>query len=226
MLKETNSLSQQYDVLIACEFSGTVREAFRKRGFSAVSCDFRDTELAGPHYQGDVVPLLEQRWKLVIAHPPCTHLAVSGARYFEKKRADGRQQQAIEFFMAFVRANAQYIAVENPVSIMSTKYRPPDQIVQPYEFGDSYQKTTCLWLKNLPRLQPTDIVDKGEIYTAKSGKKMPAWSHRPEVLAMSKEERNRLRSKTFPGIANAMAEQWGNWVFHPEKRFEGWELDA
>jgi site-specific DNA-cytosine methylase len=219
-------IKEQYDVLIACEFSGVVRDAFIQRGFRAISCDILPTETKGPHYQGDVRDLLGIEWELLIAHPPCTHLAVSGAKHFEKKKKDGRQQKAIEFFMSFVQSNAKRYAIENPVCIMSTKFRKPDQIIQPYQFGDPYQKTTCLWLKSLPHLLPTQIVDKGEMYVSASGKTMPAWSHSPKVLSLSQEERSKLRSKTFPGIAEAMAKQWGDYVFHPEKRFEGWKLNA
>jgi hypothetical protein len=188
-------------VLVACEFSGVVREAFRKLGHEAVSCDLLPTEVPGPHYQGDVFDIVDDGWDLMIAHPPCTHLACSGAKHFAQKRADGRQQQGIDLFMAFTQVNIPRWCIENPVGIMSTHYRKPDQIVQPWMFGDSYQKTTCLWLKGLPLLAPTNIVDKGEFVTTPSGKKLPKW------YSDNKSQKN--RSKTFPGIAEAMAAQWG-----------------
>ena len=150
----------------------------------------------------------------MIAHPPCTHLAVSGARHFAKKIADGRQQQGIDFFMAMINAPIKKIAVENPIGIMSTKYKKPNQIIQPWQFGDKAQKSTCLWLKNLPNLIPTNIVDKGEFFefTSKKGikKKMPMWYYKALQKAKTPAERSTLRSKTFQGIANAMATQWTN----------------
>ena len=187
-------------VLVACEFSGVVREAFKARGHNAISCDLLPTAIPGQHFEGDVEPLLKHTdWDMIIAFPPCTHLAVSGAKHFAKKIADGRQQFGINFFMLFVNANCHKIAIENPVGIMSTNYRKPDQIIQPYEFGDPSKKTTCLWLKGLPKLVPTNIVEPN-IKTYKDGSKFSAdygWSS------------NKMRSKTYQGIANAMAEQWG-----------------
>jgi len=141
-------------------------------------------------------------WDLMIAFPPCTHLAVSGAKHFAKKRADGRQQQGIDFFLQVVNANIPKIVVENPVGIMSTLFRKPDQIIQPWQFGDTAQKTTCLWLKDMPPLKHTNIVDKGEFYTAPSGKRLPKW--------YSDNKSAKARSKTFQGIADAMAQQWGS----------------
>ena len=192
------------NILIACEESGIVTEEFRKRGHNAWSCDLLPTSGSHPewHIQDDVLAHLNDGWDMMIAVPPCTHLAVSGARHFEEKRKDGRQQQGIDLFMAMITASVPRIAVENPVGIMSSVYRKPDCIIQPWQFGDPYQKTTCLWLKNLPPLFPTQIVDKGEFVTFRSGRRMSKW------FATSFGDGNK-RSKTFPGIANAMAEQWG-----------------
>jgi site-specific DNA-cytosine methylase len=191
-------------VLVACEFSGIVREAFAKRGHDAWSCDLLPTEIPGQHIQGDVLPILNQDWDLMIAHPPCTHLAVSGARHFAKKIADGSQQQGIDLFMQFVIDNIPKWAIENPIGIMSTKWRKPDQIIQPWQFGEPFQKSTCLWLNNLPKLKPTKIVDKGEFITFPSGKKMAKWC----ATLRADKQRGHIRSKTFQGIADAMAEQW------------------
>jgi len=189
-------------ILVACEYSGKVRDAFRALGHDAVSCDIMPTDVPGPHYQGDMFDIINEGWDMMIAFPPCTHLAVSGAKHFAKKRADGRQQQGIDFFMRVINAPIPRIAVENPVGIMSTLYRKPDQIIQPWMFGDQAQKSTCLWLKNLPLLVSTNIVDKGEFYVSPSGKKMPLW--------FSKHKSAKVRSTTFDGIAQAMANQWGN----------------
>jgi hypothetical protein len=188
-------------VLIACEYSGRVRDAFLSVGHYAMSCDLVPTDSPGPHYQGDVFDVMDQGWDLMIAFPPCTHLAVSGAKHFAAKRADGRQQSGIDFFMRIAQANIPRIAVENPVGIMSNVWRKPDQIIQPWQFGDRAQKTTCLWLKNLPPLVPTEIVDKGEFYVSPSGKRLPKW--------YSDNKSAKVRSTTFPGIAKAMADQWG-----------------
>ena len=191
-------------VLIACEEPQAVCVAFRERGHEAYSCDILPCSGGHPewHIQDDVLAHLNDGWDMMIAFPPCTHLAVSGARHFEEKRKDGRQQQGIDLFMAMITASVPRIAVENPVGIMSSVYRKPDCIIQPWQFGDPYQKTTCLWLKNLPPLFPTQIVDKGEFVTFRSGRRMSKW------FATSFGDGNK-RSKTFPGIANAMAEQWG-----------------
>jgi hypothetical protein len=194
-------------VLIACEFSGTVRDAFAKLGHDAWSCDLEDTLTPGNHYKGDMFDIVDKGWDLIIAHPPCTHLAVSGARHFEKKRADGRQQQGIDFFNRVVNLDVPKLCVENPIGIMSTLYRKPEQIIQPYEYGHGTTKATCLWLKGLPLLQPTNIVDKGEVVTFASGKRMSKWFY--ESSQLPPKERERMRNKTFQGIANAMAEQWG-----------------
>lgn len=191
-------------VLVACEYSGVVRDAFLERGHEAMSCDILDTDVPGPHHKGDVLEVLHDGWDLMIAHPPCDHLAVSGARWFKEKQADGRQQSAIDFFMSLANAPIDKICIENPVSIMSSKWRKPDQIVQPYMFGQEARKTTCLWLKNLPLLEPTDVVGEGEIHTTKSGRRLPKWYNLPPS-----EDRAKIRSRTFEGIAQAMATQWG-----------------
>jgi site-specific DNA-cytosine methylase len=186
-------------ILIACEYSGIVREAFKANGHDAWSCDFLDSEIPGQHFKGNVLLILNDRWDMIIGFPPCTHLAVSGARWFKEKQKDGRQQQSIEFFMRLINAPCDKIAIENPISIMSTYYRKPDQIIQPFWFGDPYKKTTCLWLKNLPKLNATNVINP-KIITYKDGSKFSSdygWST------------NKNRSKTYQGIANAMANQWG-----------------
>ena len=202
-------------VLIACEFSGTVRDAFIRGGHEAMSCDIEPTDVPGPHYQGDMFDIINDGWDMIIAFPPCTHLAVSGAKHFAQKRADGRQQQGIDFFLKVANADIPRIAVENPVGIMSSIYRKPDQIIQPWHFGHEAQKTTCLWLKNLPLLQHTKVVDKGSFYISKTGKKMPTWSHdvadaNGKKIGYNTPEIKKIRNKTFQGIADAMAQQWGN----------------
>jgi len=181
-------------VLIACEYSGAVRDAFIRRGHEAVSCDLLPTDSPGPHYQGDVRDILDYPWDLMIAHPPCTHTAVSGARHFAKKRMDGSQYAAVSFFMTLAKAGIPRIAIEQPVSILSSIYRKPDQVIQPWMFGHGETKATCLWLKNLPKLEPTNIVDGRE----QRIHKMPP-----------SEDRWKLRSVTYAGIAEAMASQWG-----------------
>jgi site-specific DNA-cytosine methylase len=181
-------------VLVACEFSGVVRDAFARRGHYAVSCDIEPSDAGGNHYQGDVRDIIEWGWDLMIAHPPCTHLAVSGARWFAEKRADGRQQRALAFVQELLEAPIERIALENPVSIISTKIRQPDQIIQPWQFGHGETKATCLWLKNLPLLVPTDVVDGREDRIHK----MPPGP-----------DRAKLRSITYRGIAEAMSDQWG-----------------
>jgi len=211
-------------VLIACEESQAVCKEFRKLGHEAFSCDIQECSGGHPewHYQQDVFEVIDMGWDMMIAFPPCTHLAVSGAAWFEEKRKDGRQQQGIDFFMKIVNAPIQRIAVENPVGIMSKIYRKPDQVIQPYYFGDEFQKTTCLWLKNLPPLYHNatpnlfdDVVthtNKGEFFEwvdKKTGKKkkQPKWY--ADAFMYNKELIGKMRSKTFPGIAQAMAEQWG-----------------
>ncbi len=204
-------------VLIAGEYSGTIRDAFIAKGHNAISCDLLPTEKDGPHIQDDVLKHLNENFDMMIGHPPCTHIAVSGARHFSKKHKDGRQQEAIEFFIKLVNAPITHIAIENPVGIMSTIYRPPDQIIQPWMFGDEVQKTTCLWLKNLPLLKPTHIVSKGKLTVAKSGAVSSEWSSK--TFNLPYEIRGHERSRTFQGIANAMAEQW-NEPFPKQKILE------
>ena len=180
-------------VLIACEFSGIVRDAFIRRGHDAWSCDLLPTESIGPHIVGGVLETINREcWDLMVAFPPCTHLAVSGARWFKEKRYE--QNHAIDFFMALINAPIDKIAIENPIGIMSTKYRKPDQIIQPWQFGHGETKATCLWLKGLPLLQPTNIV-KGR--HARVHREPPS------------PDRWKNRSRTYQGIADAMAEQWG-----------------
>ena len=190
---------------MACEFSGRVRDAFIKQGHDAVSCDLLPSEALGPHIQGDVIPHLNDGWELMIAHPPCTHLAVSGARHFKYKQRE--QEEALEFVRVLLNAPIPRIALENPVSIISSRIRQPDQIIQPWMFGESYQKTTCLWLKNLPHLKPTKIVDRGEMTVFKSGKKQPKWY--ADAKSLPNKGWKIVRSRTFQGIADAMADQWG-----------------
>jgi len=179
-------------VLVACEFSGIVREAFKAKGHDAWSCDLLPTEIPGQHIQGDVLTILNDGWDLMIAHPPCTHLAVSGARWFKDKK--GEQEAALEFVRMLMSASIPKICIENPVSVISTRIRKPDQIIQPWQFGHGGTKATCLWLKDLPKIVPTNIVEgrTGRVH------------HEPPG-----PERWKNRSRTFSGIANAMAEQWG-----------------
>ena len=181
-------------VLVACEFSGIVRDAFRAKGHDAWSCDLLPTEIPGPHYQSSIGNvLLEGRfWDLMIAFPPCTHLAVSGARWFKGKRNE--QREAVQFFMELAETPVPRIAIENPIGIMSTQWRKPDQIIQPWMFGHGETKATCLWLKNLPSLKPTSIV---EDRLARVHREPPG------------PDRWKNRSRSYYGIAEAMAEQWG-----------------
>jgi hypothetical protein len=181
-------------VLVACEFSGTVRDAFIARGHDAMSCDLLPTDAPGPHYCGDVRDVLHFPWDLMIAHPPCTHLSVSGAKHFAGKRLTGQQQAAASFFMLLAKADIPRIAVENPVCIMSSLWRKPDQTVQPWQFGHGETKATCLWLKGLPPLAPTNVVE---------GREQRVFRMPPS------QDRWKLRSTTFAGIAEAMADQWG-----------------
>jgi hypothetical protein len=192
-------------VLIACEYSGTVRDAFIKKGHDAISCDLLPTDSPGPHYQGDVFDILDDSFDLMIAHPPCTHLAVSGAAWFKYKEKE--QKEALEFVQRLLDAPIEKIALENPVSVISTRIRKPNQIIQPWQFGEPFSKKTCLWLKNLEPLKHTEIVDKGEVTTYASGRTMPTWY--ADAWKLPPAERAKLRSKTFQGIADAMADQWG-----------------
>lgn len=181
------------DILVACEFSGTVRDAFIVKGHNAMSCDLLPTEKPGPHYQGDVRDLLGKHWDLMIAHPPCTRLTVAGARWFKGKEQE--QEEALDFVRLLLNANIEKIALENPIGVISTRIRKPDQIIQPWMFGHGETKATCLWLKNLPKLKPTNIVSGRE----------PRIHHMPPS-----KDRWKLRSLTYQGIADAMAEQWGS----------------
>ena len=185
-------------VLVACEYSGRVRNAFRALGHDAWSCDLLEAEDASPfHIQGDCMEAIKQGWDMLIGHPPCTHLSVSGARHFEEKRADGRQQEAIDFFLALAHSNVPRIAIENHVCIMSSIWREPDQVIQPWMFGHGETKATCLWLKGLPTLMPTKIVPGRE----------------PRIHMMPPgPDRWKERSRTYEGIAQAMAQQWGNYT--------------
>lgn len=190
-------------ILVACEFSGIVRDAFRAKGHDAISCDILSTESVGPHYQGDVRDILYQEWDMILAFPPCTHLASSGARWFKEKQKDGRQQKGIEFFRLFTDLDCPRVMIENPVGIMSTRYRKPDQIIQPWQFGHAESKKTCLWLKGLPFLKPTNIIPLPELgYWANQ---TPTGQNK---LGPS-PERAKNRSKTYSGIAQAMADRWG-----------------
>mgnify|MGYP000965388019 CR=1 FL=1 len=164
-------------VLVACEESQAVTKEMRLLGVEAFSCDIEPCSGGHPewHIQEDVTKLIDLDWEMILAFPPCTHLAVSGAAWFKQKRKDGRQQQGIDFFMLFANVKCPRVAIENPVGIMSSVWRKPDQIIQPYEYGDPFCKKTCLWLRNLPPLVPTDIVDKGEQVKFSSGRSMPKW---------------------------------------------------
>lgn len=229
------------NVLIACEESQTVCIEFRKLGINAFSCDIIECSGGHPewHFKQDVLEVIknkggtlqngeeyfiEGKWDLMIAHPPCTYLAVSGARWFydpadkdlpmEQRRPHPRfptrrqdQKDGIKFFLALATADIDKIAVENPVGVMTKHFRKPDQIVQPYMFGDPARKTTCLWLKNLPPLKETNVVDCGEMVKFSSGKSMPKW-YSDALKAKTAAERRKIRSKTFEGFAKAMAEQW------------------
>jgi hypothetical protein len=179
-------------VLVACEFSGTVRDAFIARGHDAMSCDLEPTDKPGPHYKGDVMDVINDGWDLMVAHPPCTHLAVSGARWFKNKQKE--QAEALEFVRILLDSKIDKIALENPISIISSRIKKPSQVIQPWQFGHGETKATCLWLKNLPLLKPTNVVEGRE--------------QRIHKMPPSKD-RWKLRSATFQGIADAMANQWG-----------------
>lgn len=181
-------------ILVACEYSGRVRDAFIRAGHDAMSCDILPTDAQGPHYQGDVRDILHHGWDLMICHPPCTHLAVSGARHFAAKQASGVQQDALDFVRMLLDAPIPMIALENPVSIISSRIRKPDQIIQPWMFGHGETKATCLWLKGLPKLVPTDVVGGRENLIHKMPPSVDRW---------------KKRSTTFQGVADAMAKQWG-----------------
>ena len=186
------------NVLVACEYSGAVRDSFIRAGHDAMSCDLLPTEVPGPHYQGDIfdiMSLISDGWDLMIAFPPCTDVCVSGARWFKEKRVDGRQQRAIQFVRDLMNAPIEKIAIENPIGVLSTEIRKPDQIIQPWQFGHGETKATCLWLKNLPLLTPTNIVEGREARIHKMPPGPDRWKE---------------RSRTYQGIADAMANQWGS----------------
>lgn len=247
------------NILVACEESQRVCMAFREKGHEAYSCDIIECSGGHPewHIQADVLPLLNGscefktadgtthkingKWDMIIAFPPCTHLAVSGAAWFEKKRADGSQRDAIEFFCKFLNADCDRISIENPVGIIAGKYIQqwfpdlaekynlpikPTQIIQPYEYGDAAKKTTCLWLKGLPKLVPTNIVDAGEFYMSPDGRKYSvgasadaARDENGKILGWNDPRTALIRSKTYPGIAKAMAEQWGLYGTKPRSEW-------
>ena len=187
-------------LLVMCECSGRVRDAFLAKNWDAWSCDLVESDSPGPHLIADndlhSLDIIDKgNWNMLIAHPPCTHLASSGARWFPEKIASGQQEQAINFFMALANSPVDKIAIENPIGIMSTKWRKPDQIIQPWQFGHGETKATCLWLKGLPLLKPTEIVSGRE----------------PRIHYLSPSpERSKIRSLTYLGIAQAMADQWAN----------------
>lgn len=231
------------NVLIACEESQRVCEAFRNKGHNAFSCDIIDCGGGHPewHIKADCLKVINPtdngdhsidyrigivfltqdgkmhevpKWDLIIAHPPCTYLTVTGNRWFNEEKYGDKarerkklREEAVEFFMALANAECDKIAIENPIGVMSTRWRKPNQIVQPYWFGDPFEKRTCLWLKGLPELKPTDMVSPEKRVEFKSGKSMPAWY--AAAANLPKKEREKVRSRTFPGFANAMAEQWG-----------------
>lgn len=221
------------NILVGCEESQAVTIELRKLGFNAFSCDIQECSGGHPewHFKQDIFEVIKSKeWHCMIAFPPCTHLTVSGAMHFKQKIKDGRQQQGIDFFMLMINAPIEHIAVENPIGIMSSKYRKPDQVIQPYFFGDGFTKTTCLWLKNLPKLQhfrTKDLfndnvthVDTSNEYKEwidkKTGKlkRQQMWYYKALTDAKNKDERSKIRSKTFPGIASAMATQWGEYLIN------------
>ena len=194
-------------VLVACEYSGTVRDAFIELGHDAMSCDLLPTESPGPHYQGNVIDILDQGWDLMIAHPPCTYLSVSGMHWTIRGLRDPKlTEDALQFVKALMDAPIPLIAIENPVSVISTRIRMPDQIITPYQFGHDASKKTCLWLKSLPLLRPTSFVEPRMV----NGK--PRWGNQTDSgqnkLGPS-DDRWKIRSATYQGIAKAMAKQWG-----------------
>ena len=203
---------QAMRVLVACEFSGTVRDVFAAKGHEAWSCDLLPSETEGNHIQGDVLELLDDEWDLVIAHPPCTYLTVAGNKYFNPEYRDRfpdriqQREEAIEFVRSFFAARVPMMAIENPIGVLSTRIGKPTQIVQPYQFGHPDRKPTCLWLRGLPKLAPTQIVEPN-IKTNRNGK--TASCHHDEALRLTPDERWKARSRTYKGIAAAMAEQWG-----------------
>jgi hypothetical protein len=202
-------------ILVACEESQIVTNEFRALGHEAYSCDVLECSGSHPewHILGDVTPVLKNNWDMVLAFPPCTHLAVSGAAHFEAKRKDGRQKEGIDFFMIFANLDhVPKVSIENPIGIMSKLWRKPDQIIQPYEFGEDVSKRTCLWLKGLPLLKSTNRV-AGRMVTTPSGKVVERWANQCSNYGHDRTspspERGKIRSKTYLGIAKAMATQWG-----------------
>ena len=201
--------------MVACEYSGRVRDAFIRGGHDAMSCDLAPTDVPGPHYEGDVMDIITDNWDLLIAFPPCTYLTLTGNKWFKPEFADRfpeRHQQrkdAIDFFMQIANMPISRIAIENPIGIMSSHYRKPDQIIQPWQFGFPTTKATCLWLKGLPLLKPVNIVEKGEVVISKSGNRMSKWYYETSKLPLKNGARAKARSVTFQGVADAMADQWG-----------------
>lgn len=195
-------------ILVACEFSGVVRNAFAKLGHYVMSCDLLPTETEGLHYQGDVRDIIDDGWDLMIAHPPCTYLCYMGV-WWNVKRPERWEltYEALKFVKFLWNAPINKIAIENPIGYLSNHFMKPSQIINPWMFGQEANKPTCLWLKNLPLLSPTNFVGHGEFYTKANGKRISKWSH--ITSGMRKEERARIASRTFQGIADAMAEQWG-----------------
>jgi hypothetical protein len=194
-------------VLVACEYSGIVRDAFTKKGHDAISCDILPTESEGKHYQGDVLDIINDGWDLMIAHPPCTHLSVSGARWFASGHKPMHlRDEAIEFVRKLMDAPINKIAIENPVSVISSYIRKSDQLIHPYHFGEPVVKSTCLWLKNLPKLQHTNIVEPEYVFSG-TGRKWSKWFFETSCLPV--KERGKARSRFWKGIADAMANQWG-----------------
>lgn len=193
-------------ILVSCEESQKVTIELRKRGHEAYSCDIDEPSGGHPewHLRQDVLPLLREKWDMILAFPPCTHLCASGSRYWQQKQEDGRQQEAVDFFMAHINAPCDKIMVENSVGIMSRLYRKPDQIIQPYQFGDYFSKKTCIWLKNLPPLIPDIPEWQSHQLFLRYGTQMSEWLNKVPM-----KDRSKIKSKTFPGIARAMAEQWG-----------------
>ena len=188
-------LPGKINVLIGCEYSGRVREAFNLPGFNSVSCDFEPTDISGKHYQGNIFDIINQCWDVLIAFPPCTYLCSSGARWFSYRKK--QQNDSLQFFIKLYSFNIKFIALENPVGVISTKFKKPDQIIQPWMFGDGFQKSTCLWLKNLPTLVADNIVDGRYQFTH---------------LISPNKNRSKIRSLTYPGIARAMGSQWSDFL--------------
>jgi len=200
-------------VLVACEFSGTVRDAFIERGHDAISCDLEPSERTGPHYQGDVRDILySENWDLLIGHPPCTYLTTAANRFYNSPGRREKREDAIKFFTELINAPVPHIAIENPVGYINSIYREPDQIVQPYYFGHQVKKTTCLWLKNLPSLKPTNLLEEPKDYKTYRNGKNASWCER---VSGTKAQKAKIRSRTFQGLAEAMADQWGNCKSYP-----------